>query len=840
MPKASPIQSSFLGGELSPYCFGRVDADRYKIALDTCLNYLPILQGGVTRRPGFRFVAEAKFFDKFTILVRFEFSKVQAYILEFGDGYVRFFMDQGQIVETAKTIDAITQSPTAQVTINTHGYSNGDEVFLSGIGGMTALTNRNFIVDNVATNTFDLRYRNGTSVDTSALPAYTSGGTAQRVYELATTYFEGQLRDLTFVQSADVLYICHPSHPPRKLSRTGHTAWTLTEIAFLDGPYLPIDLSGTTITPSNSTSLTPNLTASAALFAATDVGRVIRLFAGGTTWKWMRITGFSSSTVVTVVRLEAGAIGTSAIPIWRLGVWSATTGYPAVATFYEDRLVLGGATNYPQRFDMSVTSDYENFAPTDSAGNIADDAAISRSLNSKDVNNVYWMSGEERALLMGTPAGEWTVRAPVQSAALSTVNISAKQVTDYGSAKIQPVSAGKATFFVQGSGRVLREMSYFYEEDGFRSPDRTILADHISGAAGFRQLSRQKEKPSLIWGVREDGVLAGMTYEKEDDSLIVAWHRHVIGGASDAAGSDAKVEWSAVIPAPGGGKRDDTWIISQRWINGQLVRYIEVSTKIFEETDLQRDAFFVDCGLTYDNPLFLEGVTRANPAVGLVTGHGLQNGDKILISDVKGMTEINDKSFIVRNRTTDTFELEAMDGTALDSTDFQPFVMGGAVRKFISQVQGLWHLEGETVDIWADGAVQPPDIVVNGIIAFQNPACTVHIGYAYRSRGKLLRMEAGAADGTALGKTRRTHRVGFLLYRTLGFRFGMSFDAMREVVFRTNNDADGRAPALFTGIYSETIDADADFENQICFEQNRPAPGMVLAVMPQMQLEDRG
>jgi hypothetical protein len=103
----------------------------------------------------------------------------------------------------------------------------------------------------------------------------------------------------------------------------------------------------------------------------------------------------------------------------------------------------------------------------------------------------------------------------------------------------------------------------------------------------------------------------------------------------------------------------------------------------------------------------------------------------------------------------------------------------------------------------------------------------------------MLRLNAGAADGTAIGKTQRTHRIGVMLHRSLGLKIGTSFDSLDELTFRTAADNMGRAPALFTGIKSEELEADYDFENQLCFRSDQPLPSMLLALMPQMHTQDR-
>jgi hypothetical protein len=840
MPKVSPIQSSFNGGEFSSLLGGRVDLSRYKEGLAKCVNFVPCIQGGLTRRPGTRFISEIKDSSKQARLMKFEFSITQAYMLEMGNQYIRFYMDEELITLTPQSVTAITKANPAVLTYSgSDTYSNGDRVILYGISGMSELNNREFIVANVntAANTFELHDTSGNAVDSSTYTTYTSGGSVAEVYEISSPYLEADLFQIKATQSADVLYLVHPIYAPRKLSRTAHTSWTLSVIDFIDGPYLNINTTSTTLTPSATTGAGITITASAALFASTDVGRLIRL-KHVSTWGYVKITAFTDSTHVTA-DIKSTLGGTTAVTTFRLGLYSDTTGYPGAVVFHEDRLFLGGPGASPQRLDGSNSSDYENMAPTATDGTVTDSNAVGYSLNSNDVNYMRWIASDEKGLMGGTHAGEWIVRPSVQGEALSPTNVSAKPTTFYGSEDIQPVRVGKSTLFVQRHGRKLREINYVIYTDGFEAEDLTVLSEHVS-AGGFTQLAYQKELQSIVWAVRGDGVLTGMTYERDVDDIKAAWHRHILGGESDAAGNPTKVESIAVIPASDG-QYDELWVVVQRYINGSVKRYVEILTKLFEDTDDQKDAFFVDAGLTYDLPLTISGATKASPVVVTSTAHGLSNGDIILISGVAGMNNLNTNTYKVANVAANTFELtNETTGANIDGTSFGTYVSGGQARKYISHVTGLFHLEGQTVQILGDGAVQPQKTVTKGAITLSTRATTIQIGLGYESDGQILRIEAGAADGTALGKTRRIHRVGFLLHRSLGLKIGVDFDSLQTLTFRKTSDVLSRSVPLFSGILSEILEADYDFDNQFCWRQDQPLPLTILAVMPQMVTEDRG
>lgn len=766
MPKASPIQSNFNSGEFSPLLYGRVDFDAYKQALALCKNSIPLVQGGVTRRPGTYFAAEVKDSTKATRLVRFEFSTTQAYIIEFGDLYMRFYRNNGPVLLTTQAITGITKANPAVVTYGgADTYANGDDVEISGIVGMTQLNGRRVRVANVnaGANTFEITDLGGTNINSSAYTAYSSGGTIAEAYTVTTTYAEANLFQLKYAQSADVLYIAHPSYKPRKITRTAHTSWTITDITFLDGPYLNVNATTTTLLLSATTG-SVTVTASAAVFTlVTDIGRLIRWKDPAGNWTWLTITAVASTTSVTATISGPDASAGTATVNWRLGVWSATTGYPAAVTFYEDRLCWGGSTGSPQRVDMSKTGDYENMAPTAAGGTIANDNAVAITLNSNDVQVIRWMIDDEKGLLVGTVRGEWIVRPSNQNEALSPTNVKASQSTAHGSKDVQCLRAGKATLYVQRAGRKLRELAYVYDVDGYRSPDMTVLSEHVT-RGGIKEIAYQQEPQSLVWGARTDGVLLGFTYEREQK--VLGWHRHILGGWSNSGHTaDPLVESVAAAPHSGG-ERDELWMIVKRYIGSRTVRYVEYLTQMWErDTVAQEDSFYVDCGLTYD-------------------------------------------------------------GAAVTT--------GG----------GAHHLAGETVQVLVDGATHPDiTITATGGWTLVRAGSVVQMGYTYNSDGQMLRLDAGAGDGTAQGKTQRSHKVVFRLHDSLGLKVGANFNStgigkLTRLPFRQSSDDTATAVPLFSGDIKVTWEGDYTSENYVCWRWDQPLPGTILAVMPQLHTQD--
>jgi hypothetical protein len=586
MARVAVQLTNFTGGELSPRLDGRNDLAKYSSGCKTLQNMVVYPHGSSARRPGTSFVAEVKTSSAKTRLIPFEFSTTQTYILEFGNQYIRFYKDSGAILEANKTITGITQANPGVVTSSSHGFSNGDTVVISGVVGMTQVNGKRFKVANVATNTFELQDIDGNNVNTSSYTAYSSGGIANRVYTLTTTYLTADLFQIKYAQSADVMYLCHPDYSVKKLSRTGHTSWTITEVDFTNGPYLDDNTSTVTFsTSAHTVGSGRTLTASAATFVSTDVGRLVRFRDG-----YGEITAFTSTTEVTItIIVDMGS--TSSSTDWALGAFSDTTGYPSCVSFYEQRLVFAGTEAQPQTLYFSKSGDYENM-DENRGGTIADDDAIIYTIASNQVNAVRFLSAT-RTLIVGTVGGEFSVSGGGTDDPITPTNILIKKQSNHGCANTDAIPVGNVTLFLQRAKRKIRELAYNFDVDGYVAPDMTILAEHIS-ETGFNEMSYQQEPNQIIWAVREDGQLAGLTYQREQQ--VVAWHRHIFGGAFSTG--NAVCESVATIPT--NDKEYQTWVIIKRTINGVTRRYVEYINQ-FDFTETDNTTFnFLDSQLAYD------------------------------------------------------------------------------------------------------------------------------------------------------------------------------------------------------------------------------------------------
>jgi hypothetical protein len=506
MPRAAPALSSFTAGEISPRLEGRIGIEKYREGLAEMVNMVVMPHGGVTRRPGTEFLGEVKDSSVKNRLIPFQFKTSDTYILEFGDQTMRVYRNGLQILNgAAKTITGITQADPGVVTSASHGFSNGDEVYVSGIVGMTELNGRNYLVANATTNTFTLQDLFGNDIDTTGFTAYASAGEAEEIYEIATPYAEADLFALNYVQSADTMYIVHPSYDIRVLTRAANNNWS---------------------------------------FATAS------------------ITGSPSPAL------------------------SGADNRPSVVTFFEQRLVFANTNNNPQTLWFSKNGDYLNFTV-----GTADDDALIYTIASNDVNAIRYMSST-RVLTVGTSGGEYVVTATSDGPVTPTTTL-IRKYSNYGTAPTQPVQVADVTLFLQRGARKVREFRYIGDVNAsaYQAPDMTILAEHIT-QGGITQFAYQQEPDSVIWAVRADGTLLGMTYRREEE--VVAWHKHVIGGEFDSG--QAVVESIATLPTDTG--EDELYMIVKRTINGATKRYIE-RMKPFDFASDTRNAFFVDSGLAY-------------------------------------------------------------------------------------------------------------------------------------------------------------------------------------------------------------------------------------------------
>ena len=743
MARVAAQLTNFTAGELSPRLDGRNDLAKYSAGCATVENMVIYPHGAAARRPGTQFVASVKTPAAKTRLIPFEFSTEQTYILEFGNQYIRFYRNNGQIE---------------------------------------------------------------------------SGGSA---YEISTPYLTAELFDIKFAQSADVMYITHPNHQTRKLSRTGHTSWTLAAVEFTNGPYLDANITATTITSSAHTVGTGRtFTASAVTginsgsgFLTTDVGRQIRFRDG-----YGIITARTNTTVVTVeILIDMGSSSSSTD--WSLGSFSTTTGFPSCVSFFEQRLVFAASVNNPQTVYFSKSGDYENM-DANIGGTVADDDAIIYTIASNQVNAIRFLTSA-RTLIIGTAGGEFVVSGGGDNNAVTPTNIMIKKQSNHGAANVDAISVGNATLFLQRAKRKIRELAYNFDVDGYIAPDLTILAEHIT-EGNVVEMAYQEEPLAIIWCVRGDGQLIALTYQREQE--VVAWHRHIIGGVFGTG--NAVVESVAVIPTDD--SEYELYMIVKRTINGATTRYVEyLHTFNFDQTD-NTSFNYLDSqlGLSKSQTTLTAGINATATTIPVASVSGLSSSGKIKIGgeiiSYAGISSLNLTGCTRgQNITTATSHLS-----------------GAVTKEVVNIIAGLNHLEGQTVSILVDGATHPTKVVASNSITLDRFGTDVKIGLQYTSILKTMRIDAGSQDGTSQGKTKRIYEVTARLFETVGVEVGPDLDNMERVPFRTSADPMDQGIPPFTGDKEVEFRGNYDTDGFMMVRQTQPLPLTLLSLYPRLVTND--
>ncbi len=627
--------------------------------------------------------------------------------------------------------------------------------------------------------------------------------------DIPTLYDYTDLFELQFAQSADVLYITHHDYPPRKLSRTSHTAWTIADIDFTWGPWLPDNATTTTVTPSGVAGAI-TIASSADVFLATQIGALFRIKLG-----YVKITGFTNTQLVDASVIETFVGG--ATTDWSEGAWSNRRGYPAAVSFYEQRLWFAGSLYEPQTLWASQSDDFENMKIN--ATVLSTDALV-YTISDNQVNSISWLLAV-RSLVAGSKGGAFIIGTG-DDAPITPTNVRIRKELSYRCAPILPKRIGANLYYLQDDLRVMRELSYDFTTDSFSGADITVLSEHIT-ESGIVDMDYQQSPDNLLWCVRADGEMAVLTRQVEQQ--VVAWSRMTTNG---------KYESVAVIP---NGTEDMVWVIVNRTIGGSTKRYVEYF-KPFVFTD-QEDAFFVDSGLSVDVPLTITGITSANPPV-VSCVNTFVGGEVIKIRGVIGMTEVNNKKFTVNAPGAGDFELYDTEDTpvAVDGSTYSAYESGGQARECFTTVAALDHINGEKVSVLVDGAVHPDRTVVANSITLDGAYSEAHVGLKFTSKIQTLKLETGLVWDAGQGIVKKIFVVIIRLYKTVGCKIGLLNGSTDIVPFRTSAMLMDEAVPLFTGDKKVVPPQTWGSACQLYVEQDLPLPLNVLLILSKIEISE--
>ena len=916
------VQRSFAGGEISPSEYGRADHVKYATGLRTCKNFIVQRYGGIANRPGTGFIAEIKDSTKNVKTIPFVFNASQTYILEFGNLYMRVIKNNALLTETAKNITGATQANPCVITIASHGYSNGNEVYIASVGGMTQLNTRNFKVANVTANTFSLQYMDGTAVNSTSFGAYTSGGTAAKVYEITTPYAEADLSELQYKQSADIITLTHPSYSPRELARTGDIIWTLSTITFGATLVAPTGIAVTggrnardgiinIVTVSSGVITSISIGSGGSGYNIGDILTIVQsggsngkykiktvnsngtysdytLIAGGSGYSVAsgltttnedfkyKVTAVDSDTGEESLPSSIGTISNVQIPTTdapNIITWNAVTGadyynvykeidgnygwigiadgttfddtgylvdaldsppedrqpfsgtgnYPATFAFYQQRAIYGRTNNGPEGIWTSKTALRKNFMISSP---LQADDAVTFSLLGRQVNEIKHILDLSR-LLIFTTGGEWVAQGDV-GGILTPSDINPRQHTHNGSGSLPPLVVGGNALYVQARGSVIRDLGYDYQTEGYKGNELTIFAAHLFDNYTLADWAYQQIPHSIVWAVRNDGTLLGMTYLREHQ--IFGWHRHEFDGT---------VENVAVIPQ---GTEDVLYLVVKRTVNGKTVKYHEFMKT--RQIDNIVDSVFTDCSLSYDG--------RNTGAMTMtLTGGTNWTHDELL-------TLTASASYFTSADVGNQIVLTGSDGTII-RCDINGYTSATVVSvyphktvpagmrsvamttwsKAVDVISGLWHLEGKSISIVGDGfVVANPNnaayvvkTVANGSVTLDKPYSVIHAGLPYLSDMETLDIDVPNQLSSLADKKKNINKVSIYVESSRGIWAGPDANNLIEFKLRDDEGYDS-PPTLKTEVVDMNIKGEWRSSGRILVRQVDPLPLSILTVMP--------
>lgn len=765
----------------------RDDLDQYHSGMRQALNGTVLPHGGYMRRSGSVFVSAVKNRTGNNALIPFDVATDQQYVMEVGHNYIRYYANHGQV----------ESSP-------------------------------------------------GTPLET------------------VTTYGNGEQQDLAAAQQVDVMYLCHENGHPYTLTRNSLTSFTWTKVVWKGGnaPMQPSNITTTTCTRTGAGPYT--LTFSAVpkiggLTTADDVGRCIRFHDGV-----YEITSVSSTTVAVCTQLRAlvDPAGAGATTDWAMGLFSDTDG-PRAVLFHDGRLWYAGSRTAPNVFIGSRSDDYDNFdrgisyGATPTLGD--DDYAIVKRVQNKNLQTIQWMASQGEYLVLGSSGGEFRAFSSTSGGVLTPRTTVVRPSTYRGSTTHDPVIIDNQIIFIQRNRRELYELRYDLAKDNFSSRNLMLLAEDVpdsdvNGVGGIQHVTYQASPDSVIWMVHGDGSLISQTYEPDQKVLGVSPHRIGTEGVT--------VQDIAIIQNPDASAQE-MWFLATLEVDGATEQYVCYMDKQYrpalsyeQATNAQKvraldEAYFVDIGLKYDIPKLVESFTKAAQGVFTSTAHGFSNADNVKFRAPQGPEELDLLSAIVSDATANTFKLKDSSGAYIDTTAWGDLgVVPDAsitnynsplVRKEITTITGLDHLEGLTVQVLADGAVHPDRTVASGAITLQRRASIVAVGLGFTYKGQTQRFIGGAKLGTDQGQPTAIDHIAMVLHNTMGGSFSVGNGIERPLEplnFREGSGNMNQSPPLFTGEKQIAVEGGWDVDATVYFENMQPLPMTVLAVMPRMQTNE--
>ena len=726
-----------------------------------------------------------------------------------------------------------------------------------------------------------------------------SGGSA---VEVTTVYTASELDGLTFAQAADTMYIVSPNHPLYKITRTSHTAWTITEVTTQRGPFLDQNITTTTLTP-DSRDGTIRLTASADLWTADDVGRLVKIEDG-----FVKITSRVSATVAdgTAQELEDGR--SEILPSYAAATISFHEGDPdATGLEHNDRIEDTAAAFIDQGFKVGqtiiisgstsnnttdghlvvdVTDSVITLAP---GADLATEAADSgHTLQGKLVATDEWSLGafskatgypravafyEQRLVFAGTSEQPQTLffsqggdfenfesgtaadDGMVYTIGSNTVNV----IRFLASTRNLIVGTSGGEFVVRASGAdeaITPTNIQIKQQTSHGSADITPM--QAGNAVLFVQRAKRKVL-ELQFNFDVDGYIAPdvalisehitengldeLAYQQEPDSIL--WGRRGDGqlACMTYKREEQVIGWSRQILGGVFGT-GDAIVESIATIPGDLDEdQVWVVVKRTVNSATKRYIEYIkdfDFGTDVNNAIFVDSSLTFTGVTSTLAGAEAADQTTITLADASSFPSSGAIKIGTEVITYSGKSTNDLTGCSRGVVgDPAAHSSGATVTQATLSLSGLNHLEGQTVSILGDGAVHPDKTVSSGAVTLERYVTKAHAGLSYNSTLRTLRVDAGSAMGTSQGKVKRINELTVRLYRSVGLKVGRDASNLDIVPFRSSAASMDAPIALYTGDKEIELNGNYDTDGQLTIRQDQPLPMNILAVYATLSTFDQ-
>lgn len=946
------------GGELSPLVYGRVDLPVYQKGLEWQKNLYSLPEGASRFRNAWKNAHNTKSHGTGE-LMKFEFNNSDTYLLSLQDNVMRVYRDTAPVLYTAVAITAITKANPGSLTITGHGFATGDEIFITGVLGMTDISEQFYLAQYVNANTITLKDTFGNAVDTTNFQTYTSGGTAAKVFEFAMPYEEDDLEDVHFTQSADTIHFACANYPPFALTRRDHTKWYINTGA-LQTPAVITGITkanpGVFTTQSEHGFVNGNLVWIAEVAGMTEVNNGLYIVdtvptattftVAATTGVPLDTSGFTtfSSTTLGVAFKRVGRTSDpfnqrifSGITKANPGVFSTTAAHGLVINDEVYITEVKGMTEVNNtRYFVNTVPSASSFTLKDSAGTVLnttsfttfvtggtetpikycprtvaflqearkgyggwpaqpDGLAFSKAPSSSTgatqfedfttgandtdgirftlasifntLEAVLWMGTSGDQLVIGTTGSIRRLQGVNKDAFITPSSTKAPAVNNVGATNRQPVANGRSLYYVEDTGKSIRSFAFDLNSDSFATVDQNLVTSNLA-RPGFKKVIEQRGRPDTVWALRNDGVLAGMTFKESEN--VYAWHRHEAAGQSRDTDNNfqpwGKILSIAVVPRANNTPR--LWAIIERESGGVTSRYIEylsdpvsyeIAHSYFSDTgydnqvaDLERyensrwemlkDDVYVDSALTYDGRLVGGSITMTP---GAITGSSVTftASSSFFTSAMVGRQIIKPYSrwgygggvAQITGYTSGT-QVTCEILSDFDSTDV---MAAGQWIITTDTLRGLRLFNGQSVRVQADGGDIGDFEVSNGVLSLAKQAGIIHVGLPYKGLYITMNMDVAGVRGTAQAKIRRIVSVAMRLFASIGLKIGTTPWNAKEVVLRKNEDPLDRPDPLFDGVFETPLeDVHSRDSKQICIVKDSATPLTILSIDADVEVVD--